>query len=223
MDVDEVFLRCEEALTAGGKVDLASLGFWKAVAAVKKSHVLIERYSDRIGAIDRAAFERFALMKMPLQIGTVLAVAVTVVGFVLIGIAYGRDEPLDGVLLVVGFVILLVTTHGLAHLVVGRLHRIRFTHWYVGTIGRPQPGVKVDYASYLRVAPARRAWMHASGAIVTKIVSFALLGAAFAMDAPGWSIAILVAVGVGSIFTDVVWSTKKSDWKKFSREMKLAR
>ena len=64
--------------------------------------------------------------------------------------------------------------------------------------------------------------MHASGAVVTKIVPFALIGAAVAADLPFWAVWALPAIGVVSIITDVVWSTKKSDWKKFQREMKFA-
>ncbi len=46
---------------------------------------------------------------------------------------------------------------------------MRVIYWFVGTIRRPQPGVKVDYASYLRAPPRQRAWMHASGAIVVEV------------------------------------------------------
>jgi hypothetical protein len=63
--------------------------------------------------------------------------------------------------------------------------------------------------------------MHASGAIVTKVMPFAFLGAAFAAGTPTWVIVVLVLVGVGSIATDVLWSTKASDWKKYRREMSL--
>ena len=72
----------------------------------------------------------------------------------------------------------------------------------MGSIRRPQPGVKVDYASYLRVPARSRAWMHASGAIVTKIVPFALIGAALAADVPSWVVWVLVAVGIGQMVTD---------------------
>ncbi len=65
--------------------------------------------------------------------------------------------------------------------------------------------------------------MHASGAIVTKVVPFALIGAALASGAPLWVAWALVLVGVATIVTDVVWSTRVSDWKRFKREMSLVR
>jgi hypothetical protein len=65
--------------------------------------------------------------------------------------------------------------------------------------------------------------MHAAGAIVTKLIPFALIGAALAADVPAWTVWLLVAVGIGQLITDYLWSTKGSDWKKFSREMRYAR
>jgi hypothetical protein len=32
---------------------------------------------------------------------------------------------------------------------------------------------------------------------------------------------LLVVAGFGQIVTDILWSTKASDWKKFRREMAL--
>jgi hypothetical protein len=63
--------------------------------------------------------------------------------------------------------------------------------------------------------------MHASGAIVTKIVPFALLPASLRLyDEWPWLTFVLIAVGLVQIVTDVVLSTKVSDWMKFRREMK---
>ena len=147
----------------------------------------------------------------------------TIIGLAVIAIGYYVEEPWNGLLLLAGTGVLLLTTHGLGHLVVGRLVGIRFTHWFIAGLNRPQPGVKTDYASYLRVDPTRRAWMHASGALVTKAVPFLMFGAAWRMPAPAWSWFVLAAVGVVQIVTDVTISVKQSDWKKFRREMTIAR
>jgi hypothetical protein len=100
---------------------------------------------------------------------------------------------------------------------------MRFTGWFINGPTRLQPGVKTDYATYLRTPPRRRAWMHASGAIVTKLVPFLALGAAWGSEVPGWTVAVILVVGVGQIITDVAFSTKQSDWKKYLREMRIAR
>jgi hypothetical protein len=203
-------------------VDLKTRGFWKAVAAVKRDPALVPEFADRIAVIDRAGFEQWALFTVPAAVGTALMVVATLAGLGVITLGYYIDAPWNGLALVVGTGILLVSTHGLAHLVVGRRQGMRFTHWFIGTIVRPQPGVKIDYATYLRTPARSRAWMHASGAVVTKLLPVALLGAAWGMGAPGWAWLALAAIAVVTTATDIVWSTKASDWKKYRREMRYA-
>jgi hypothetical protein len=65
--------------------------------------------------------------------------------------------------------------------------------------------------------------MHASGALVTKVVPFAILPLAVAARAPRWVAVILVLLGAAQVVTDVLLSTKTSDWKRFRREMRNAR
>lgn len=208
----------ERALSGDGPVDLRATGFWKAVGAIKRTPDVVDVFADRVGRLDRELFERWALFTIPFGIGTALAVAATVAGLIVIAAAYYVDAPWNGLLLLAGFGIVVVPTHGLGHLVVGARAGMRFTHWFVGTISRPQPGVKIDYATYLRTPASARAWMHAGGALTTKAIPFLLLGAAWGMEAPGWAWAALIIAGIGMAATDVVWSTKSSDWKKFARE-----
>lgn len=218
--VEETLSRAEAALESGE--GLAGTGFWGMVAEAKRQPELVDRYGDRIAMIDSRAHRDWAFLIVPLWLGTTLALIVTLLGLALIWWAYFLTDVAAIVAFFVGFGIVLVPTHGLAHLVVGRLVGIGFTYWFVGTIARPQPGVKVDYASYLRASPQGRAWMHASGAIVTKSLPFLLIGAAVAAGLPVWAAWALVVVGAASIVTDIVWSTKASDWKRFRREMAYA-
>jgi hypothetical protein len=217
--VESALARAEEALASGRGLEEA--GFWSAVKRVKESPELVDRYADRIAAIDDRAFRKWALLAVPLWLGTTLMVAGTLLGLALIWWAYALEGLSGVVVFYLGLGTLLVTTHGLAHLVVGTIVGIRFTTWFIGTIISPQPGVKVDYSTYLRTPPQRRAWMHASGAIVTKLIPFALLGAAIAADLPTWAVWGVVGVGVVAIATDIIWSTKKSDWNRFRREMEF--
>jgi len=219
-EIEAVLKSAEKAVESGHGV--AGTGFWKAVAAVKGDDGLVDPYADRIGAIDQKAFRNLAILIVPLVLGTTFAMVGLIVGFALIGLAYSWDGLPAVAVFFLGFGVVLTTSHGLGHLVVGRLVGIRFTAWFVATLGRPQPGVKVDYSSYLRTSPRNRAWMHAAGAIVTKIVPFALLGAASAADLPLWAVLTLAGVGVAMVITDISWSTKSSDWKKFRREMKFS-
>ena len=207
----------EKAVTAGAPV--GPTGFWKAVDTVKRDPALIEQYADRIARIDRAAFKSWALLAVPIWLGNVLIIGATLIGSALVGWAYYLDGTGAALVFLLGFGIILVTTHGLTHLLVGTLMGMRFTHWFVGKLAQPQPGVKLDYATYLRVPADSRAWMHASGAIITKLMPFIFLGAAIAAQVPTWVVWALVVIGLVEIAIDIVWSTKKSDWKKFNREM----
>lgn len=207
------------SVDAGG--GLGGTGFWKLVGAIKKERGL-DRFIDDVAEIDQKAFRNWAFLTVPLAPGTSLMVLGTVVGLVLVTLAYQVEGFWSGVWILAGTAVLLVTTHGLAHLVVGTALGIRFTYWFIGKITQPQPGVKTDYSTYLRTPARSRAWMHAAGATVTKLIPFLMVGAALAAGVPAWATWALVAGGVVALVTDVLWSTKASDWKKFQREMAFA-
>ena len=113
--------------------------------------------------------------------------------------------------------------HSPTHWLVGYLIGIRWTDYFLGGPPPPRPGLKSDYGTYLRADPDSRAWMHASGAIATKLAPFVALAFWPGSGAPGWAAAVLIALGVLQIVTDLTLSTKSSDWKKFSREKGVAR
>ncbi len=189
---------------------------------VKSDPDLVEAFADRVGEIDREAFERWAMLRLPASVGTTLSIVATTGGLGLIGWAYGLEGTAQGWALLAGTGVVLAATHGLAHAVVAAVQGMKVIYWFVGSIRSPQPGVKIDYATYLRTPARQRAWMHASGAIVTKLVPFISLGAGWAMRAPAWTMVTLGMLGAVQIVTDLLWSTKASDWKKFRREMALA-
>lgn len=218
--IEESLANAETSLADGR--NLSGTGFWDVVDRVKRRPELVERYADRIALIDTRAHRGWALLVVPLWLGTTLMVIATLVGLGAIWWTYLLDGWGAVIAFFAGTGILLVTSHGLAHLVVGRLLGMRFTSWFIGEITQPQPGVKLDYAAYLRTPASRRAWMHASGAIMTKLIPFLLIGAAVAADLPLWAIWALVGIGVAALVTDLTWSTRSSDWKKFRREIRIA-
>ncbi|HSJ85452.1 MAG TPA: hypothetical protein VLA91_16750 [Acidimicrobiia bacterium] len=219
--VEAILDAAEKAVASGSPV--APTGFWKAVAAVKRDPGLVEAHADRIARIDRASLKAWALVTVPLWLGNVLMIGGASIGLALVAWAYYLQDLVSGLVFLLGFGIVLVTTHGLGHLVVGSLLGMRFTHWFMGPLRPPlPPGVKLDYSTYLRAPPRSRAWMHAAGAIVTKLMPFAFVGAALAAGLPTWVVWALVVIGLAQIATDILWSTKASDWKKFRREMGFA-
>jgi hypothetical protein len=116
-----------------------------------------------------------------------------------------------------------VALHCPTHWPVGWLAGIRFTDMFLGGPPPPRPGVKTDYATYLRAEPAMRAWFHASGAIATKLAPFVALAVWPLTEAPAWAAWGLLGMGVVLVATDLLFSVRSSDWKKFRRERAVAR
>jgi hypothetical protein len=221
--IEQVLDEAERLLARGAAIDLRTLGYWRAVAAVKRDPKYVERYADRVAAVDREAFRRRVPLRTSAAIGIALMTLGTLFGVVVLWLAAAFQPPTREILILVGMGALLVCTHGLAHVVVGSVGGMRFTDWFADLPRRPQPGFKIDYASYLRARARSRAWMHASGALVTKAIPFVVALYAASVNAAAWAILLLVALGVVQIATDVLWSVRASDWKKFRREMRLAR
>ncbi len=218
--VESALASCEQMLAEGRTPDLRAAGFWRAVAAIKRDPALAARYADRAARIDRKAFRLRVRVVLPARVGVVLLTGGLVVDLAFLVAAAQVASPAREILLLVGAAGLDVATHGLAHLVVGAAVGIRFTDWFIDLPKRPQPGFKVDYASYLRTPARSRAWMHASGAIATKLTPFVVLLYALAIGAEPWATVVLAIIGVLQIVSDLTLSVKGSDWKKFRREMK---
>jgi hypothetical protein len=220
--VERILAACEQALAGAGTPDLRALGFWRAVAAVKRRRDLVDRYAARVAAIDRQSFRRRVRLAFPVTLGVLALDLGLFGGLLLLAFAIGIGHPWREVLVLAGAGALDVATHGLAHLAVGTFAGIDFTDWFVDLPKRPQPGFKIDYASYLRASPRQRAWMHAAGAIATKLTPFLVTAYAVAIGTDAWALLLLLALGAFQIVTDVLFSVRASDWKKFRREMKLA-
>jgi hypothetical protein len=221
--IEAALAACEQQLAARVAPDLKATGFWRAVAAVKRSPELVARHADRIARIDRAAFQRSVPLHTDAAVGVVVLMLGLSVGVLLLGAAASFDHPWRELVLLAGAAALDLTTHGLAHFLVGTAVGIRYTDFFFDLPKRPQPGLKIDYASYLRASPTSRAWMHASGAIATKLTPFLVIPYALAITSDMWAVWVLVAIGIVQILSDVLFSVRGSDWKKFLREMRLAR
>jgi hypothetical protein len=232
----DAFARIEREVEEGN-ADLSELGFWRLVRRVKLEPGLVGHWAEEVGRIDRKAFERWVRPRFPVWLGNaiLLVASAVLVGLVPAAVALARDaaepEPaLPGLLLLVAAAGLSGSLHDPAHWLVGRLVGMRFVWYFLDGPLRIQPGIKVDYASYLRASPGARAWMHASGALVSKAAPFAVFAAAYLPHRaakydlfPPWAMWGMLAIGLIQIVTDVVFSTRKSDWKKVRRELRVGR
>jgi hypothetical protein len=156
-------------------------------------------------------------------IGIALLLATIGVGAAAIVVAARTEATTAGIALVAAAVAWTLGVHSPTHLFVGWLAGIRFTDAFLGGPPPPRPGLKTEYASYLRAEPSMRAWFHASGAIASKVAPFVALALAPATNAPSWAVWTVAAIGAFQIVTDVLVSTRRSDWKRFRRERAVAR
>jgi hypothetical protein len=233
-EYQEAFDRIEREVE-GGRTDLAELGFWRLVRRVKVEPRLAEHWAAQIGRIDDRAFRRRIRFRVPVWVGNTLLLAGTAVLIAAVpwslAVARGDHESvLAGLLAVAAAGGLIVTLHDPAHWVVGRLGGIRFSAYFLDGPTRIQPGLKIEYASYLRASPVARAWMHAAGAIASKVAPFVVFAALYLPHRaagydllPSWALWAILAIGVVQLITDVTFSTRKSDWKKVRRELRVAR
>jgi hypothetical protein len=222
-DYPAEFERIEAAVDAG-QTDLRALGFWRLLAKVKADPVLAHHWAEQAGRIDRKVFEARALVRVPVWFGNGALLVGTLAGAIAVAIAVTTEsQTLAGLALVFAALDWSTTFHAPAHWLVGRMIGMRFVAYHLPKLVPPFPGLKIDYATYLRVAPEARAWMHASGAIASKIAPFIALAFWPASGAPGWAAWAIAGYEVLIICTDVFISTRTSDWKRFRREMRIAR
>jgi hypothetical protein len=233
-EYQDSFRRMEDAVRAGN-TDLSKMGFWGLVRKVKLEPVLARHWAEEVGRIDRLAFESRVRPRFPVALGNALLVAGAAIsiGLAWLGLALAENDPssfLAGLLVLAAGGALTGAVHGPAHWLVGRLGGIHFLAYYLDGPLRIQPGLKVDYASYLRASAGRRAAMHAAGAIASKIAPFAVFAWVYVVHRragsellPEWSLWGLLGLGVLQLVTDAVWSTRHSDWKKVRRERAIAR
>ncbi len=217
------FDRIQAAVDAG-ETDLGALGFWRLLARVKADQALAAHWAERAGRIDRRAFETGIRFRLPVWFGNLVLVMAIAAGGAAVTVALTTDSPeLAGWALVFAALDWSASFHAPAHWVVGRIVGMRFLAYYVHDLIPPVPGLKIDYETYLRTPPEARAWMHASGAIASKVGPFIALAFLPASVAPAWAAWVILGYGALIIATDVFISTRRSDWKRFRREMRIAR
>ena len=213
-----------EAAVQAGNTDLKALGFWRIVAQVKPDRLLVDRFADQIGRIDGAAFRTGVRFRIPVWEGNAILLTGVVAGLAAAIVARSAtSSTFAGLLLIAAGVIWSVSLHSPTHWFVGYLASIRFTDYFMGGPPPPRPGLKSDYATYLRADPGTRAWMHASGALASKLAPFLALAFWPGSGAPWWSAVALIAIGLLQIGTDAAFSVKSSDWKKYRRERAIAK
>jgi hypothetical protein len=212
-----------EAAVAAGDTDLGRLGFWRVIHRIKRDPVAVLRFADQAGRIDTAAFRARVRTRVRPSIGITVLVLGIAFGVVAVVASSMWTGTRAGVALLVAAGAWAVGVHVPTHAFFGWLAGIRYTDAYLGPPPPPRPGLKTDYATYLRAEPALRVWFHASGAIVTKLAPIVALVLWPVTNAPAWAAWALLGLALLQIATDVVFSRRSGDWKKVARERRVVR
>ncbi len=211
------------AAVAAGNRDLRRLGFWRVVGRIKRDQVAIGLYAEAVARIDTRVFRAGVRTRVRPWIGVAAMLVLAAGGVAAVVLAGVWTGFWAGVALVAAGVAWSVGWHLPAHAFAGWLAGISFTDAFLGGPPPPRPGLKTDYATYLRAEPSMRAVFHASGAIATKLAPFVALALWPATNAPPWAAWVLLALGIVQIGTDIAFSRRSSDWKKVARERAVAR
>ena len=211
-----------EAAVAAGDTDLRALGLWPIVGRIKRDPAAVVRFADQVGRVDTAAFRSAARTRVRPSVGVAAMVLVAAAGVIGVVLACRWTGTWAGVALVAAGGAWSVGFHQPAHAFAGWLGGIRFTDAYLGPPPPPRPGIKTEYASYLRAEPSMRVWFHASGALATKLAPFLALALWPITNAPAWAAWALLGLGLVEIATDVLFSRRSGDWKKVARERRVA-
>src|SRR6266508_2518641 len=131
---------------------------WYRPSSVVRVDVVSEmravHWADQAGRIDRKAFEARVRFRFPVWFGNLVLLIGVLFGAAAIVYGMRCDNPtVAGLSFVVAGGAWSVCVHDLAHWAVGRLAGISFLAYYIGGSFPPWPGLKIDYASYLRTSP----------------------------------------------------------------------
>jgi hypothetical protein len=212
-----------QAAVAAGNTDLRALGLWPVVARIKRDPAAVVRFADQVGHIDTTAFRARVRTRVRPWIGVVAMLLVAVGGGIALVLATRWTDTWSGLALLAAGGAWALGWHVPAHAFFGWLAGIRLTDAFLGGPPPPRPGIKTDYATYLRAEPAMRVWFHASGAIATKLAPFVALALWPLTNGPAWAAWILLGLGALQIVTDILFSRTSGDWKKVARERKVVR
>lgn len=185
--------------------------FRAVVDAVKKDRISDEELLTQIENVSRRNFVDKVSFTLGVPAGNVLAGIVTIATLLLAATTTSHW------MLYICALILLATLHPLSHYITGSLFGIRFTHFYLDGPARFEPTLRIDYASYLRVSPVKRALMHASGVIGTVMAPLIVAIIALSKGAEGAAFYLFIFFLLLIVF-ELLTSTKSGDLMRARRE-----
>jgi len=184
--------------------------FWALLHRVKKERI---NDDELLGQIENVSVKRFreqVSFTLSMAFGNLLATIVTIAAVIM---AFQKGEWV----LYLSALVLMTSLHPLSHYLTGNLLGIKFTHYYLNGPAKIEPTLRINYSSYLKASPERRALMHASGVVGT--IAAPLIAMLIALnkgaDDAAFNLFILFLL---LIAFELLTSTKTGDLMRAKRE-----
>ena len=175
---------------------------------------------EELERIERKASEKKVRLRINLWLGHAAEISAMLLGVALIWLGFAHSSELTRSLsLVIASVILSMSIHPLAHYAVGRFCGINFLYYFLNGPAKIEPTLKIDYASYLKAHPRKRAAMHLAGPIATISATLICLVLGLVASILQWAKILLVLYFLFILATDVFLSPKAGDIKRVKREL----
>lgn len=177
---------------------------------VKKDRINDDDLLEQIENVSVKRFREKVSFTLSVASGNALAIIATVAAVVL---AFQKGE----LMVYISALILMTSLHPLSHYLAGNLLGIRFTHYYLDGPARFEPTLRIDYSSYLKASPERRALMHASGVVGTVAAPLIVALMALNKGADGAAFNLFILFLLLVVF-ELLTSTKSGDLMRAKRE-----
>jgi len=213
-----------------GNFALRKLGFWDIVREAKRNKEIAIKYGDKISEINKYVFEKKWKWKFAPIYGISAMLVISVITILAFPYAL-NDRFYLSVYLPVASFILSASLHPITQYIVGRVFGIKFLYFYLRGIyifsrtskGKfhIEPALKLEYASYLRTNPLKRAIMHISGSIITILIVFLFFWLSLVFNVYLWSQVICGGIAISYLLTEIIYSPKYAAWKHFLEEYNI--
>ncbi len=185
--------------------------FWNIINQVKKDKINDDELLKLITNINQKRFRETISFSLSVPAGNLFELIITIAAMVL------PFQIESSLMFYISAFVLMATLHPLFHYITGTLSGIRFTHYYLDGPAMIEPTLKIDYFSYLKASPGRRALMHASGVVGTVIAPLvaALIALSKGTSAAAFYLFIMFLM---LIIFELLTSTKVGDLMRAGRE-----
>lgn len=178
---------------------------------VKKDRINDDDLLEQIENVSVKRFRENVSFTLSIAFGNLLATIATIAAIIM-ALRISSEW-----MLYLSALVLMTSLHPLSHFLTGSLLGIKFTHYYLDGPARFEPTLRINYSSYLKASPRRRALMHASGVVGT--VAAPLIVALMALNKGAGDAAFnLFILFLLLVVFELLTSTKTGDLMRAKRE-----